>query len=76
MHAFETENGKMEYFHGIVTAKARKSDGLTWVEFEDGERQYVLSVSEYYCKWMLVKEPEAPWLAAAWCSASGPQCGN
>ena len=43
-----------------VTAKSRKSDGLTWVEFEDGQRQYTLAASEYYDKWMLVKEkPEA-----------------
>ena len=43
-----------------VTAKSRKSDGLTWVEFEDGERQYILDVDEYYDKWMLVdQKPEA-----------------
>ena len=58
VHAFDTDNGK-EYFDGQVTAKARK-DGLTWVEFEDGERQYMLEASDYYDKWMLVtQKPEA-----------------
>ena len=65
VHTFETCNGKLEYFHGFVTAKARKSDGLTWVEFEDGERQYVLSTSEYYDKWMLVKKKSIPGSAFA-----------
>ena len=39
-----------------VTAKSRKSDGLTWVQFDDGVRQYTLAESEYNDKWMLVKQ--------------------
>ena len=30
--------------------------GNVWVEFDDGQRQYTLAASEYYDKWMLVKQ--------------------